>query len=160
MRDHGTEFKTRFRLMQERVEAMKAIWTKSKPEYSGEFVELPADDDVAQAGAEAASAGHRRRRLPVRRAGARSPTATAGCRTRAGPPTASRCGMLPEFRKMAPTAGRDPAERSDHGLGVAEDADLIKRYRDAGVARIIFNLPAAKADEVLPVLDQCATLMR
>ena len=45
-------------------------------------------------------------------------------------------------------------------FGVAEDADLIKRYRDAGVARLIFNLPSAKADEVLPVLDRCTTLMR
>ena len=45
-------------------------------------------------------------------------------------------------------------------FGVAEDGDLIKRYRDAGVARILFNLPAAKADEVLPVLDRCAALMR
>jgi hypothetical protein len=28
------------------------------------------------------------------------------------------------------------------------------------VARLLFNLPPAKADEVLPVLDRCATLMR
>ena len=41
MQDHGTEFKSRFRLMQERVEAMKAIWTKSKPEYTGTFVKFP-----------------------------------------------------------------------------------------------------------------------
>ena len=34
------------------------------------------------------------------------------------------------------------------------------RYRDAGVARLLFNLPAAKSDEVLPVLDRCAALMR
>jgi hypothetical protein len=43
---------------------------------------------------------------------------------------------------------------------VAEDVDLIRRYRDAGVARVLFNLPAAKADEVLPVLDRGAALMR
>src|ERR1700726_1702258 len=29
MEDHGTVFKTRFKLMRERVEAMKEIWTKS-----------------------------------------------------------------------------------------------------------------------------------
>src|SRR5512132_799626 len=39
--DHGTEFKTRFQVMRERVEAMKAIWTRSKPEYQGEFVNFP-----------------------------------------------------------------------------------------------------------------------
>ena len=38
MADHGTEFKSRFAVMRERVEAMKAIWTKSKAEYSGEHV--------------------------------------------------------------------------------------------------------------------------
>src|SRR5262249_18066323 len=41
MLDHGTEFKSRFKLMRERVEAMRAIWTKSKPAYSGEFVNVP-----------------------------------------------------------------------------------------------------------------------
>src|SRR6266852_3860851 len=41
MADHGTEFKTRFKLMRERIEAMKAIWTQSKPEYHGEFVNFP-----------------------------------------------------------------------------------------------------------------------
>lgn len=45
-------------------------------------------------------------------------------------------------------------------FGAAEDLDLIKRYRDAGVARLVFNLPPAKADEVLPILDRCAVLMR
>jgi len=32
MADHGTDFASRFAVMRERVEAMKAIWTKSKPE--------------------------------------------------------------------------------------------------------------------------------
>src|SRR4030095_6873475 len=41
MADHGTEFGSRFKVMQERVEAMRAIWTKSKPEYSGEHVRFP-----------------------------------------------------------------------------------------------------------------------
>src|SRR6059058_2218759 len=30
---HGTAFATRFKLMRERIEAMKAIWTEAKPEY-------------------------------------------------------------------------------------------------------------------------------
>src|SRR6266581_1168492 len=41
MADHGTDFKARFKVMRERVEAMRAIWTKSKPEYNGEFVKFP-----------------------------------------------------------------------------------------------------------------------
>src|SRR5215467_12616626 len=33
MVDHGTDFSMRSEVMRERVEAKKAIWTKSKPEY-------------------------------------------------------------------------------------------------------------------------------
>ena len=36
--NHGTVFKTRFKLMRERIAAMVAIWTQDKPEYHGEFV--------------------------------------------------------------------------------------------------------------------------
>src|SRR6188472_1359634 len=38
MRTHGTAFETRHKLARERVEAMKVIWAKSKPEYHGELV--------------------------------------------------------------------------------------------------------------------------
>src|SRR3954447_5425790 len=36
--NHGTVFKTRMQKMREQIEAMKEIWTKSKPEYHGELV--------------------------------------------------------------------------------------------------------------------------
>jgi probable F420-dependent oxidoreductase len=38
MRNHGTDPGRRFRLMRERVEAMKEIWTKDEAEYHGELV--------------------------------------------------------------------------------------------------------------------------
>jgi len=69
-------------------------------------------------------------------------------------------GLLPQFRKLAVEAGRDPATLPITVFGVAEDAELLTRYRDAGVARVVFNLPPAKADEVVPMLDRCAALMR
>jgi probable F420-dependent oxidoreductase len=159
MRDHNTEFKIRFGLMQERVEAMKVIWTKSKPEYAGRFVNFPPmmtwpkpvqkpHPPVIMGGA-----------FPF---GARRALAYGdGWLPHARRPAYGEVlGVLPEFRKMAAEAGRTPEAVPITVFGVAEDADLIKRYRDAGVARIIFNLPAAKADEVLPVLDRCAALMR
>ncbi len=159
MRDHNTEFKTRFGLMQERVEAMKVIWTKSKPEYTGRFVKFPPmmtwpkpvqkpHPPVIVGGA-----------FPF---GARRALAYGdGWLPHARRPAYGEVlGMLPEFRKMAAEAGRAPETVPITVFGVAEEADLIKRYRDAGAARIIFNLPAAKSDEVLPVLDRCAALMR
>src|SRR5882724_4929665 len=42
MADHGTtDFKGRWKLVRERVEAMKAIWTQDKPEYHGDLVDFP-----------------------------------------------------------------------------------------------------------------------
>src|SRR5262249_13928295 len=38
MRNHGTEPATRFRLLRERVEAMRRIWTEEAAEYHGRFV--------------------------------------------------------------------------------------------------------------------------
>jgi probable F420-dependent oxidoreductase len=38
MRNHGTDPRTRMRLLKERVEAMQAIWTESEASYEGEFV--------------------------------------------------------------------------------------------------------------------------
>ena len=38
MANHGTAFASRHKLARERVEAMKVIWTESKAEYHGEFV--------------------------------------------------------------------------------------------------------------------------
>src|SRR5439155_20211323 len=38
MENHGTNFKTRWKLLRERVEAMKRIWTEDEAEYHGELV--------------------------------------------------------------------------------------------------------------------------
>ena len=38
--NHGTDPRTRMRLMRERVEAMKAIWTEEEASYHGEFVDF------------------------------------------------------------------------------------------------------------------------
>ena len=38
MANHGTDPRTRMRLLKERIEAMKAIWTEDEASYQGEFV--------------------------------------------------------------------------------------------------------------------------
>jgi probable F420-dependent oxidoreductase len=159
MEDHGTAFATRFSVMQERVEAMKAIWTKSKPEFHGKFVDFPPmmtwpkpvqkpHPPVIVGGAFPYGA---------RRAIAFGDGWVPHSRR---PAYGDVLPLLPEFRKLAAEAGRDPAAIPVTIFGAPEDAGAIERYRDAGVARIVFNLPPAKADEVLPVLDRCAALMR
>ena len=159
MADHGTDFASRFEVMRERVEAMRAIWTMSKPAFEGKFVRFPPmmtwpkpvqkpHPPVLVGGA-----------FPY---GARRAIAWGdGWVPHAERPAYGHVlGKLPEFRKLALEAGRDPATLPITVFGVAEDLDLIRRYRDAGVARLLFNLPPAKSDEVLPVLDKCADLMR
>jgi len=37
MENHGTEFKTRFKLMRERIEAMKEIWSSPKPNITARW---------------------------------------------------------------------------------------------------------------------------
>src|SRR5215210_593867 len=40
MRNHGTDPRTRMRLMRERIEAMQAIWTQEEASYNGRFVDF------------------------------------------------------------------------------------------------------------------------
>jgi probable F420-dependent oxidoreductase len=158
MADHGTDFKSRFKVMRERVEAMRAIWTKSKPEYNGEFVQFPPmmtwpkpvqkpHPPVIVGGA-----------FPY---GARRAIAFGdGWMPHARRPEyGDVLKLLPDFRTLVTESGRDPASLPITVFGVSEDRDLIKRYRDAGVARLVFNLHPAKSDEVLPALDRCTGLM-
>ena len=159
MLDHGTDFKSRFKVMRERVEAMRAIWTKSKPEYSGKFVKFPPmmtwpkpvqkpHPPVIVGGA-----------FPY---GARRAIAYGdGWMPHARRPEyGDVIKLLPDFKKLVTESGRDPASLPITVFGMPEDRDLIKRYGGAGVARLVFNLNPAKADEVLPALDRFAALMR
>ena len=67
---------------------------------------------------------------------------------------------LPKFKQMAAEAGRDLAELPITLFGGTEDADLLKRYRDMSVTRVVTTLPPDPADKTLPVLDRWAELIR
>ena len=45
-------------------------------------------------------------------------------------------------------------------FGCAEDADTAEALPRLGVVRACVSLPAAKADQVLPILDRWAALIR
>jgi hypothetical protein len=66
---------------------------------------------------------------------------------------------MPRLKRMAEEAGRDPRSLPVTIGGAPEDADVLKRYRDLGVARVTARLPAGKADEILPILDRWAGLI-
>ena len=159
MEDHGTVFATRFKQMREQIEAMTEIWTKDKPEYHGEIVDFPPMMTWPKPA--------QKPRPPVLVGGAFPWAARRAIRygdgwfpiaggARYGDPL----DYLPRFRQMAEEAGRDPRSLPVTLGGAPEDPDLLKRYRDLGVVRVNFPVPPAKADEILPVLDRLADLMR
>ncbi len=156
---HGTAFKTRFKLMRERIEAMKAIWTQSKPEYHGEFVDFPPMMTWPKP--------VQKPYPPIIVGGAFPHAARRAIRYGDGwVPIAGRApygdvnDYLPKFKQMVAEAGRDPASLPVTLFGGTEDADLLKRYRDMGIARVVTTLPPEPADKTLPVLDRWADLIR
>ena len=159
MENHGTVFEQRHKLARERVEAMKAIWTQEQAEYHGEFVNFgpmiarpkpvkKPHPPVIVGGAFPYSA-----RRAIRYGDGWIPQASRGSYSEIA-------DMIPEFRKMAGEAGRDPKSIEITVWFPKQDADLMKRYQDLGVARVVFNAESEKADKVLPVIDAVASLMR
>jgi len=159
MADHGTDYKTRFSLMRERLDAMKAIWTQSKAEYHGKFVDfgpmMTWPKPVQKPHPPILMGGN----FPH---GAKRAIAFGD----AWMPHASRpdypdvVEFLPRFRQMAAEAGREPDALPVTVFGTPLDPDRIKRHRDAGVVRTCVSLESAKADKILPELDRWAALAR
>jgi probable F420-dependent oxidoreductase len=156
MHNHGTEFSTRFALMRERVLAMKEIWTQPKPEFHGEFVDFPPILTWPKP--------VQRPHPPIHVGGAFPHALRRAIEYGDGwLPILGRGPVLeklPDVRRQLQDAGRDPDRFEITLFGVPPDAELLARARDAGVARCVLGLPSAKEDEVLPVLDRHAALMR
>ena len=154
--NHATEFTSRFKKMREQIEAMKEIWTKSTAEYHGDIVDFspmmtwPKPVQKPHPPILVGGAFPWAARRAIRYGDGWFPIAGSG---RADP-----LEYLPRFRQMAEEAGRDPQSLPVTLGGAPEDADMLKRYRDLGVARVNFPVPPAKADEVLPILDRVAKI--
>jgi hypothetical protein len=67
---------------------------------------------------------------------------------------------LPQFKQLLAESGRDPATVPITLFGGTEDVDLLKRYRDMRVERVVTTLPPEPADKTLPALDRWAKLIR
>ncbi len=158
MEDHGTVYATRFKRMREQVEAMRAIWTASKPEYHGEFVDFPPmmtwPKPVQQP-------------LPIIVGGAFPHAARRAVRYGNGwIPIAGRASYgnfddyFPVYKQMLAEAGRSLNDAPITMFGAAENYDELMRYRELGVARVVAGLAPEKSDKTLPVLDRWAELIR
>jgi len=156
MADHGTrEPEKRGTLLRERIEAMKAIWTEKQAEYHGEHV----DFDPIFAWPKPAQKPH----PPIHVGGAYPGGMRRAIRYGDGwIPILGRgedvAGLVPAFRKEAAAAGRDPDSLEISAYGCPPQKELVTRLRDAGVSRVVFFVPSAQDDVVLPILDAQAEL--
>ena len=152
MANHGTAFESRWKLLRERIEAMKAIWTKDPAEYHGELV----DFDPIVANPKPAQKPH----PPIHVGGAYPGGMRRAIRYGDGwIPIAGRgdddlLAQLPAFRKAAKEAGRDPDAMEVSIYGAPSDPAMLRSHAEAGVTRAIFGVPPAGRDVVLPLLDK------
>jgi len=158
MADHGTDFASRWKLLRERIAAMKEIWTKDEAEYHGKFVNF----DPMWAFPKPVQKPH----PPILMGGA-GPHARQRAAEFDGHwvPTGGRAAEpLPEaiadLRARAEKVGRDPGATTVSVFGAPGDESRLAGLRDLGVHRAIFGLPPAGRDKVLPLLDRYAELAR
>jgi probable F420-dependent oxidoreductase len=156
MENHGTVFATRHKLVRERIEAMKAIWTQSKAEYHGEFVNF----DPMMTWPKPVRKPH----PPILVGGTFPYAARRAVRYGDGWIPTLGAGRNPEeffavvtkFRDMLKEAGRDPASCPVSLSSAPGELDLLKRCRDLGIVRVNVALQAATTAEALPIIDKWA----
>jgi probable F420-dependent oxidoreductase len=157
MANHGTTFKTRFALMRERVEAMKAIWANDVAEFHGEHVNF----EPLWAWPKPVQRPH----PPILVGGefphgAKRAIAYGNGWMPIGGRGLNALDILARFRQMAAQAGRNPDEVPMSVFAAPQDLEILQRYRDAGVDRAIIMLPTTARDAALKNLDVCAAVVR
>jgi probable F420-dependent oxidoreductase len=156
MRNHGTDPKTRMALMRERILAMKEIWTKEQAEFHGRLVNFDPICSWPK---------------PVQKP--HPPIVVGGH----GPKTLDRVleygdGWMPtyglgvdeiaarvtELERRAEEAGRGHIPVSVYA--VPPERDVIARLANAGVERVLLDLPTLPAEETYRTLDELAAVTR
>ena len=156
MENHGTPFKKRWKVLREKIEALKEIWTQDAAEYHGEFVNFdplwchpkpvqkpypPILLGVHSGKGLTRVANYCDGWIPV---GA----AVQDLRT-----------SLQDLRSRAEKAGRNPNELVvSIFLGPDKD-EALRQYQELGVERVVFGVPAEGRDKVLPMLDKYARVL-
>ncbi len=159
MANHGTPPAKRWKVLTERVQAMKALWTQDEASYHGEFVNfdrvwsypkpLTTPHPPILMGSLSSRLGRQRvvdlcdGWIPVETAIDDMPAAIA------------------DLHDKARAAGRDPASIPiSFFLVHAPGMGRLARYRELGAVRTVVRAPTAGRDEVLPFLDRYAEIAR
>jgi len=151
MADHGTEFSSRWKLLREKTEAMKSIWTQDVAEYHGEMVEFgpmwcwPKPVQKPHPPVILGGSGPKILERVVRYADGWMPN------------RGDVIERIPELQRMAKDAGRERIPVSYYPRPGAEE---IERLAKAGVDRCIYYVPPDGRDAALRKLEEVATMIR
>ena len=156
MENHGTNFKKRWRVLRERVLAMKEIWTKEEAEFHGEFVNF----DKIWSYPKPVQKPH----PPILMGGDGATTFNRVIEFSNGwlPLGYRKIDMtqkIRDLRRQAEAAGRDPKSISITVFGANPQPATLEELAKAGVERAVFMLPPTQRDTVLPLIDKYASLI-
>jgi probable F420-dependent oxidoreductase len=151
MADHGTNFSSRWTLMRERVESMKAIWTQDEAEYHGTMV----DFGPMWSWPKPVQKPH----PPILLGGNGPKILERVVRYGDGwvPNRGSAIKRIPELREMAKAAGRGHIPVSFYPRPTAAD---IERSAEAGVERCIYWVSPDGRDQALKDMEELGQLIR
>jgi len=146
--DHGVDPATRGKLLDEKLAAMKELWTKEEAEFHGDYV----DFDPAFCWPKPMQKPH----LPIYFGGSTAATVSRARRHQAGwTPMAVPLERVPAQMSLLDGATDIPVD-----VVVPEDVDpaLLDAYRHHGVERASVLLSTRPESETLKLLDSIATL--
>ena len=157
MENHGAKYETRFKLLRERALAMKALWTQEEAQFHGEFVNF----DPVWLYPKPKQKPH----PPLFLGGESDHTLERVVEFCDGWFPRPRGGFEPKvaverLKKAANAAGRDPKTLSITVFAAPADAAKLAPYREAGIERVLLEVPDLGRDEVLRVLDKNAALLK
>jgi probable F420-dependent oxidoreductase len=156
MEDHGTPFKARWRILRERMLAMKELWTKEEAEYHGEFVNF----EKSWAHPKPVQKPH-----PPILMGGDGPTTfdrviefCDGWMPIAGRGVTGLPDKIATLQQRAKAAGRKPIPVT--AFMPKPDRGVLDVLAAAGCERAVLGVPSDTADTVLPLLDGYTQLLR
>jgi probable F420-dependent oxidoreductase len=157
MENHGTTYAARFKVMEERVRAMKALWTEEEAEFHGQHVTF----DKVWLYPKPAQRPH----PPVFLGGETDHTLRRvvefcdGWFPRPGRGREMTEGVA-RLRRMAEERGRDPKTLQTVVFRAPPEAAALAEYREAGIDGALLEVPDLSRDEILRVLDGYLPLLR
>jgi len=154
MENHGARYDTRFKLMRERILAMKALWTQDEAAFHGEMVSF---DPVWMY-----PKPLQRPYPPILLGGPSDYTLKRVVEFCDGWLPLARAGFDPKeavARLRQAAAGRDFATLSISVFAAPPDAAVLAQYRAAGIHRALVLVPDSSRAEIIGALDRYARLL-